>query len=124
MAQTAAPRPAPIVKWRNMESTIHGKQKNPEKTPQQPPPVPLSGTEHIEPLPAIATSHPDSDTKIPGFECLSQSPPDLTGIENQVFTAGQQINLRSTSLLDVLSETGSTQAAARKTVSAPSVMSQ
>jgi len=90
--QTAAPKPAPTVKWRDMNDTILGKCKDHAVTHPPPPPQPAVSEEN------------SSQVEMDGFEYLDELTPDLTGIDGTAFTVAALIDIGKPILLDILSD--------------------
>jgi hypothetical protein len=89
--QVAAPKPAPMVKWRDMSTTIMGE---PTENATVPPPPPCAA--------GTPPAAPGENTLSDGI--LDQPPPDLTGINGAGFNIATEIDLECHVLLDILSD--------------------
>jgi hypothetical protein len=123
LLQTAAPKPAPTVKWRDMDATIRheGNKSAPKPTtkPVTKPPQPRGQN-------GASTTNSDTldisaDTESDGFEHLNRPPPDLTGLDGRTFTVTKDINLSSPVLLNILGDKAPTKAHTGSVVVRPTV---
>jgi hypothetical protein len=96
-----APRPAPTIKWHDMNATILRKQKETMDTS-----VKSKIMTSPQPHPSSINAD-DSNTGLSGngcFDSLDQPLPDLTGVEGRAFIVTLHIDLQVPALLDVLAD--------------------
>jgi hypothetical protein len=92
--QSSIPKPAPVVKWRDMNTTILGKRKRNPSDSQDVAQSATRGDPNIQPM-SLETD---------GLGDLDQPPPNLTGVDGTRFTIASQVDIQSPVLLDILSD--------------------
>jgi hypothetical protein len=92
-------KPKPVVKWRDMTSTIHGPDIDAPSRKEH------LVSQHADDAESASELDMDSGELNDGLTWLDGPPPDLTNIERHEFNVAKHIDITSPYLLDILADT-------------------